>query len=83
VRSLHFAELGTAVNAVRATEGLAPLSIDFSGIVQASHLTILRDGLNALRTAIGSPPITFTETLAAGATVIKASHVEEMRAGVR
>lgn len=46
-------------------------------LVKATHLTQLRDAVNAFRTAVGLSPVTFTGSLAGA--VIRATHVQELR----
>lgn len=86
---VHFTELLTAVNAVRA---LVPASaISFSPpapstvvTVRDEHVTDLRTGLNAVRPTLGLSTLTFTDpTLTGGTTKIKTVHLTELRDGVK
>ena len=83
IRALHFTQLRTAVNAMRASAGLAPLAADATvatgQLIRASHLTALRSGLNEARAAIGLPALSYTD---ATLTVVKSVHVQELRNGV-
>jgi hypothetical protein len=88
VRSLHFTELLTAVNAMRRSAGLSIIPADptvAAGLTaRAAHVQNLRDGLAAARSAIGLPALTFTNpALVAGSTAIMAIHVQEIRNGVK
>jgi hypothetical protein len=84
VRAAHLTQLRQAVNALRATAGLAAatftdtMSVGLS--IKAVHLTELRTALAQARSALGLSPITTTD---APPTVIKAVHVQELRNGVR
>lgn len=88
VKAVHFTELRTAVNAMRASASLAPLAADptvgVGQIVRASHLTALRTGLDQARSVIGMPAIGYTDpALTTGVTRIKAAHVTELRNGTQ
>lgn len=88
VRALHITQLRAAVNAVRTAAELDALAADGTIAagqpVRASHLTALRIGLNEARTALGLSAISYTDpTITAGATHIKATHVTQLRDGVR
>ncbi|HEX8152529.1 MAG TPA: hypothetical protein VF698_05360 [Thermoanaerobaculia bacterium] len=82
IKLVHITELRAAVNAMRARAGLAALPADptlAAGlVVRAQHITTLRAALNEARTALGLPPLTYAE---ATLTVVKASHVQELRNG--
>jgi hypothetical protein len=52
------------------------------GSIRAVHLSELRDALTAARNAI-SMPIAFSPEPPAVGGVVKSTHVEELRAGVR
>lgn len=84
IKAVHITELRAAVNAMRASAGLAPLAADptiGSGQrIRAQHITALRTGLNEARAAIGLAALTYTD---ATLTVIKAVHVQELRSGVK
>jgi len=84
VKTIHFTQLRSAVNAFRVSAGLAPLASDPSvatGLtVQAHHVTDLRTALDAARSAATVSPLTYTDVVPA---VIKAVHVEQLRNGVR
>lgn len=84
VRAAHLTQLRQAVNALRATAGLAAATFTDTiavGVpIKAVHLTELRTALAQARSALGLPAITTTD---APPTVIKAIHVQEIRNGVR
>lgn len=87
IRVLHILQLRTAVNAVRTFAGLTAFSFNDGSMlpgapIRAMHLTELRDALTAARTAIGMP-MSFSPEPPAPGTVVKSTHVEEIRAGVR
>ena len=84
VKAAHFTELRTAVNAMRASAGLAPQVFTDSTLttIKAVHLTELRTALNAARAEIGLAALTYTNPSPSGVTV-KAVHVNGLRAGVQ
>jgi hypothetical protein len=88
IRAAHVLELRNAVNAVRAAAGLAPLAWTDSAlssglITKAVHVAELRSGLAAARSTLGVAAVSFTDaTLTPMTTVIRALHVNELRAGV-
>lgn len=87
IKRTHVTEMRTAVNAMRASAGLAPAAftddpLALLGIIRATHLDQLRTNLDAARIAIGLTPITYGESIAAGVSA-KTAHVTEIRSGVR
>ncbi|HEY6138889.1 MAG TPA: RTX toxin [Thermoanaerobaculia bacterium] len=90
VKAVHFTELLTAVNAVRALAG-GYGAISFttpapaSGVsVLAAHVSDLRNGLNPARSTLGLSALSYTDsTLTPGSTKIKAAHINELRNGVQ
>jgi hypothetical protein len=84
VRAAHLTQLRLAVNALRATAGLAATTFtDTMSVglrIKTVHLTELRTALAQARSALGLSAITTTDT---PPTVIKAVHVQELRNGVR
>lgn len=88
VKVVHFTQLRTAVNAIRAAANLDPLDADatiaLGALVRAQHLLDLRDGLDEARSTIGLTALTYTDpTITTGATRVKATHVTELRNGVK
>lgn len=84
VKLVHLTQLRAAVNAFRTSASLPPLSFDASTAILAQHISELRAGLNYARSAAGMAALQFTDpALTAGATPIRASHIEELRSGVR
>jgi hypothetical protein len=87
VKRAHVSELRTAVNAYRASAGLAAAVftdpvLSVTTTVKAVHLEELRAALQAARAAYGLPAATFTD--GSLATVkIKAVHVTELRNAVK
>lgn len=86
VKLVHFTQLRTAVNAMRAAAGLPPQSftdtLTTSTVVKAIHISELRTALDAARATIGLPAVTYTDPSLSGAT-IKAAHVNQVRSGVQ
>jgi len=88
VRAAHFLELRAAINSVRSALGLNPFvwAATPTPGTQTSvvHVTELRTALNAAYQALGRAAPTYTDpTATAGLTVIKAVHLNELRAAVR
>ncbi|HSP33573.1 MAG TPA: N,N-dimethylformamidase beta subunit family domain-containing protein, partial [Thermoanaerobaculia bacterium] len=86
VKAVHWTELRTAIDAVRAAARLAPAaysdSIQPGLVIRLRPLVEMRSALDQARAAIGLPPIAYADG-AVGAIVIKAAHVRELRAGVQ
>ena len=85
VKATHMAELRLAVNALRTTAGLGPMS--FSGPAPASGVIIrsatileLRTAANQARASLGLPAMAYTD---ASPTTIKALHVQQLRNAVK
>jgi Glycoside hydrolase family 44/Fibronectin type III domain len=88
VKTAHFSQLRTAVNAMRTAAGLAAQSFTDDPLssairIKAVHLTQLRTALDQARAAIGLPAAAYAETITAHTTRIKAVHVTELRNGVK
>jgi fibronectin type 3 domain-containing protein len=82
VKAVHFTQLRTAVNAMRAAAGLTAFSFTdaiASGVrVKAVHRNELRTALDAARAGIGLSALTYT-----AGTSVQALHVTELRDGVK
>ncbi len=88
IRAAHVTQLRTAVNAVRTLALLGNTTFTdptLAGqLVKALHISELRTALTQARNTLALPSIAFTDpTLTAGVTSIKASHVEQLRNGVK
>jgi hypothetical protein len=88
IRAVDFTELRQAANAALAAVGLPAMS--FTGTIaagsptQALHLTEIRSAVDQARAAVGLAPLSYTDpTVAAGATIVKAAHVQELRSGLQ
>jgi hypothetical protein len=46
------------------------------------HLIELRDGANAVRAGVGLAPYSFTDTITAGVSLIRALHVQQLRSAL-
>jgi len=89
IKAVHFTELREAINTLRALYSLpafawtAPAPAP-GGSVKAAHLTDLRTALTPVYHAVKGTDPTYTDaSIAAGTTVIKASHLSELRTFVR
>ncbi|HSB68098.1 MAG TPA: hypothetical protein VLT62_02015 [Candidatus Methylomirabilis sp.] len=88
IKALHFSELGEATNTLRSRFGHGDFSSTAGapvpgGVVKASCLTDLRVALKQACAAAGRAAPTFTDTVTARTTPIKASHLTELRTFVR
>jgi len=88
VKALHFTQLRTAIDAVRAATGQGAATytnaITADSLIRAVDVTEMRSFLDAARGAIGVPAIQYTDpTLTLGSTIVKAPHIQELRAGVK
>jgi Putative binding domain, N-terminal/Viral BACON domain len=79
VKRIHVMQLRDAVNAMRAAALLPSVTVTPGTIVRAIDIAELRTALAHARAVIGLPPIVFGPSL----TIIRASDIEELRAGVR
>ncbi|HSP16272.1 MAG TPA: hypothetical protein VLV78_16105 [Thermoanaerobaculia bacterium] len=87
IQAAHINELRTAVRAVQTLAGQAPTSF---GTASAGTTTILRNDVTGLRSALdlaraalSLPPLSYAEAITATTTTVKASHFNELRAGVQ
>ena len=89
IKAIHFTELRDAINIIRLTCGLGtfawtdPMLIPGITPINAIHLAELRTALNDAYLAVGRTPPTYTDPTAAAELIIKAVHLNELRAGVR
>ena len=88
IKAVHFSELRERIDILRVTHALAPYAwtdpVLLPGVtaVKASHLTDLRVALQQAYTAAGQALPRFGETPAARVTIIRASHLDEVRTAV-
>jgi hypothetical protein len=86
VKAIHFTELRTAIDVVRAAAGLPAAmytnSIEPDAIIRAVDIDEMRTALNATRAPLGLSLIAFTDSTLAGVP-IKLVHINELRNGVR
>ena len=90
VKAVHFTQMRTAVNAVRALAGLSggaytdPTLSPGVSVVKAAHLTDLRSALDAARSVLLLPAVIYTRpSIVAGTTTIAAADINDLRGGVR
>jgi hypothetical protein len=86
VKFVHLSELRTAVNALRVSAGLVPVSFtDYAGgPIKTSNIEELRDALLTARSLLGLSTASFTDpTLQQNATAVRAAHYQEIRNGVK
>lgn len=88
VKAIHLTQLRTAVNALRAAAGLAPVSFSPSSLagreIETTHIQSLRDALAAARSQLLLPAVDFADpALVTHLTVIRKQHIEDLRSGVR
>lgn len=89
IKATHITQLRTAVNAVRSLASLGSGSYTDPSLTvnvtpaRAAHINDLRTALAAAGTILTLPALSFGETITATTTRVKASHVEELRSGVK
>lgn len=86
VKPVHFTELRTAINAVRAFAGLGAASYSETPatgmFIKAIHVTEMRTALDAAASGAGIPSGGYTDSPLAGVP-IKAVHLQELRDRVK
>jgi hypothetical protein len=87
IQAIHFTELRTAVNAARAAAGLPSATftdpIPQGVTIKRVHLSELRSYLDEARSTLGLSPIVYTDPTLDNSTIIKAAHIQELRAGLK
>jgi hypothetical protein len=88
IKAVHMTELRSAINAVRALASLPNYGFTDSAltgmIVRGVHVTELRAALAEARAALGLSAVVYGEgTITSHSTLVKASHLTELRDGVR
>jgi len=90
VKAVHVQELRTAVNTLRARQGLTaavftdPALTASQSVIRTSHIAELRSALDAVFDSMGrTRPAYTTTTLVPGSTPILLAHISELRAAVR
>ena len=88
IRALHITQLRQAANAIRTTAALGAFpftdAVVPGTIVKAVHIAELRTAIDQARTALGLPAMAYTDApLLAGTTLVKATHVQQLRNGVK
>jgi M6 family metalloprotease-like protein len=84
---VHFTQLLTAVNAVRALAGLGTVAFTAPApttavTIRRQHLLDLRNGLDTARSTLTLSAVSYTDpTVTAGTTNDKAAHVTQLRNG--
>lgn len=84
VKAAHFAELRSAVNAVRALAGAAPVTFTDASLpsvqVKRLHLLELRSALQAARASLALPQFLYLEpVITSGSTEVRFMHLKELR----
>ena len=88
VKAVHFQELRNAIDALRLRRGLPRYDwVDRTlrrGVtrIRAVHLTQMRAALDDVYASSGRSRPSYTDTIRAGATPIKARHINELRRAV-
>jgi Fibronectin type III domain len=89
VKATHITQLRTAVNAVRTLASLGAGSYTDPSLTvnvtpaKAAHINDLRTAIDAARSNLTLTALSYGETVTGGATSIKASHITELRNGVK
>jgi uncharacterized repeat protein (TIGR01451 family) len=87
IKAVHIAEIRAAVNALRALAGLTQVTfaegVGNTVFVKASHITELRTALDPARATLGLPAMSYIDPVLSGGYVVKATHIQQLRAGVK
>lgn len=88
VKAVHFTQLRTAIDAIRAAAGLGAASysrpIAVGDTILAGDVTEMRTALNAARSQIGLAAVTYSDaSITTGVTSVKAVHLGDLREGVQ
>lgn len=89
VKAVHITELRQRINELRAATGLSAFGYSttitpFVSVIAAADINELRAALNPARTLLGLPSVSYTDDpIAAGTTVVRTSHVDQLRSGTR
>lgn len=89
IRAVHFTELKTATDRLRALANLPPMTFSAGtpaagNLIRASHVIDLRNAISAARAALGVPPFAWTDaTLTPNVSAIRATDVQEVRNALR
>lgn len=89
VRAVHLVELRAAIDTLRMWRALPATTWTDTSVVagvtsiRAVHLVELRSALDAVFTADGLPPPSWSAPPVAGATIITAAQIEEVRTNIR
>jgi hypothetical protein len=88
IKTVHFTELRTAANAMRALAALSAASftdpaLSSTTTVKRIHLIEIRDAVDQARAAMGIAPFVYGEpAITAGTTTVKASQIDDLRDAV-
>jgi hypothetical protein len=87
IRAAHVLELRQAVNAARTALGFGQLTFtdtSLSGVqVKRAHQIELRAGVDGVRSAAGRSTLSYTDpSITAGATTVRAVHINDLRSGL-
>jgi hypothetical protein len=86
VRAVHFLELRTRIDQVRAARGLPAFSwsndLAVGTTIRAAHIVELREALRQAYVAASTPPPTYSDPALAAGTMIRAVHIRELRSAV-
>ena len=87
IKSDHFTQLRTAIDAVRAAKGAGAATytnvIAPGGLIRLIDMTEMRSFLDAARSALSLPAIDYTDPMLVVGDTVKAPHIEELRTGVK
>lgn len=84
MKAIHWTELRTAANAVRALAGLTPFAWTDAALtgkpIRHVHVTQIRTALDAARNSLGLEPAAYiTDPTLASGVAVKARHLSELR----
>jgi hypothetical protein len=89
IKAIHLTELRLAIDQARARRALSttawvdPVIVPGLTSVKAVHVTQMRTALSEAYAAAGRTPPTFSDSLVAGQSPVRATHIADLRAAVR
>ena len=88
IKAIHVSELRTRIDAVRARYGkpayayTASVLTPGAAVVRAADIEELRAAIGEIYALIGIPPPSYTDAALTPGIVVKAAHINELRAAV-
>jgi hypothetical protein len=87
IKALHFTQLRTAIDDVRATKGQPPATytnaIAPGGLIKLIDMMEMRSFLNAIRADLSLPAIQYVNPTLHAGDPVKAADIQDLRSGVK